>query len=148
MRRTALLAATVTVTTLAAVSVMTAAPASADHVIDVFPEGQCRWGKYANPVRIDLFTAKIQIKRDSAGLVTSYTCHFKDIPAFVAEADRAYTPDGGDWYLPQRATELLTVTCWSPDIFGPIRDGRFGEGVGKITPSGNATMKCTLEPES
>ena len=128
---------------VAAGSVVVAPPAQADHVIDIFIDGQCRWGKMANPVRIDLFTPKVEVERDASGRVTSYTCYFKNIPEFVAAEDRYYHPDGpSDWYLPSRP---ITVTsyCWSPDRNATPRDGREGVGVGKITPSGNAAITCT-----
>ena len=126
MRRLALVAAA---GAIMAGSVVMAPPAQADHVIDFFPEGQCRWGQSVNPVGIDLFTPKFEVQRDGTGLVTSYTCYFRDIPAEL-----------GDWRLPRRATAVRPAPCWSP----AVNDPRFGTAVGKITPAGTAAITCTF----
>jgi len=140
MRLKGLVAATATF--IGVGSVLFASPAQADHVLEFFPDGQCRWGTFTNPVRIDLFTPKFQVKRDSTGLVVSFTCHFKDIPAYVAKEDRGYSPypeEWGDWYLPDRATAVRPGYCR-----GSADDLRLGVLAGKITPAGTATITCTL----
>jgi hypothetical protein len=118
-----------------------AAPARADHVVDVSVDGtSCSWGQSANPVRVHLQTTHVEVTRDPVtGLASSYSCTFHDVPEHVPAAERFSRAE--DWHLPSRALRT-TTQCWTPDWAPPIRDVRVGNGAAVITPAGTATVTC------
>lgn len=134
VRRTPLLIAAVVL----AAPLLSAAPAGADHVVDAGDEG-CRWGAYTNPVGIDLHTTQVSVERDQTGAITSYTCQFKNVPAYVSADDRWFY--GDDWHLPKSAFKTSGFECYVFNDWDGGQDVGYGQGV--ITPAGKASVTCT-----
>ena len=133
-RRTA-----VVLSALVAATVLSAAPAHADHVGMIARDGsRCVLGEWAlgpSGPGLKLLTEKAAIEIDAATGDMTYTCHFV-LPAYVAPADHFF---GREWYLPTRAV-TYNVTCWPPTY--PREAMMSTEASFVITPSGKGVLKC------
>ncbi|WP_346619046.1 hypothetical protein [Blastococcus montanus] len=122
----------------AGLSVAFAAPAQADHIVDIVDvvDGTCRLGGLASGVGVDVIGQVVQQKsRD--GATTRYTCQFRGIPSYVSAEDSAY----GEEFVMPRNGFTTTVICSAPAPGGGESYSEHGRL--RVTPSGNATVQCS-----
>ena len=118
------------------------APASADHVAEVYADSQtCVMGGQVSNIGPSLQTQHISRLTTKNGRTTGYVCHFDDVPPRA----EWYTSSGYLWGPPEKGVYRITgFTCW--DLQEPGRYDFTKRSQLTVTPSGRATLVCNLDP--
>jgi len=131
-------------------TIAVAAPASADHLLDVSP-GSCYMGVFTTDIWGDVTTKNsrhVSIKVLGDGTVVA-TCAFKGLPA-----KRYNEVLETMWYRPAPGTTLNVTACLLPSYEGRPSvpagledEDWYGNGTITYGPGGQATATCTFSPD-
>lgn len=132
---------------LLAASVAGAAPAAADHVVDISPRG-CD----AGPFTFDLFgmittrnDRHVSLEVHDDGSVVA-TCRFRNVPREAMNEDT-----GEPWVRPPAGTVDEVTACVLVDFPGrpsAAEGDWWGEGTARWGLAGRVTTVCTFDPSS
>lgn len=123
---------------LAALQVVVAGPAAADHTLDVSEDG-CFKGTITLGIPIILRTDRVVIRTLRDGRVQA-RCHFRGLPPRIDHPDFP----GTTWVRPSRATRVTRPSDCSINTDDVRAIGGRADAV--ITPAGTLKVTCTWTP--